>query len=319
MPTAPFLPIAASALALLVLLGEVSPNALAATTASDECGTRPLMDETATGSRIVGGHDAQPGAWPWQVSLQVYQFGVGYHHICGGSLVSNSSVLTAAHCTKKWMDPDFWRAVIGLNRLYRYQSDIVMSRVSSIMIHSSYNVYSYEHDIAVFKLIKYIPYNEHIQPICLPNTSLVLTNETLCYISGWGSSREQGKPKYILQEAQVDIISLHICNRYDWYGGAISWNMLCAGSESGDVDSCQGDSGGPLMCYFPDVSKYYLIGITSFGVGCGLPKRPGIYVRTSHYKSWIESCISSQKENTADIPFFLFFLIMGQVTLHLVE
>ncbi|KAF7246934.1 Transmembrane protease serine 12 [Varanus komodoensis] len=67
-----------------------------------DCGTRPFVDEISAGNRIIGGHDAQPGAWPWQVSLQVYHFGVGYYHVCGGSLITNNSVLTAAHCIKKW-------------------------------------------------------------------------------------------------------------------------------------------------------------------------------------------------------------------------
>ena len=67
-----------------------------------ECGTRPVVDEIATGTRIIGGHDAQLGAWPWQVSLQVYHFGVGYVHVCGGSLINHNSVLTAAHCVRKW-------------------------------------------------------------------------------------------------------------------------------------------------------------------------------------------------------------------------
>lgn len=67
-----------------------------------ECGTRPVVDEITTGTRIIGGHDAQLGAWPWQVSLQVYHFGVGYVHVCGGSLINHNSVLTAAHCVKRW-------------------------------------------------------------------------------------------------------------------------------------------------------------------------------------------------------------------------
>ncbi|XP_072847014.2 transmembrane protease serine 12 isoform X2 [Pogona vitticeps] len=241
-----------------------------------ECGTTPLMG-LGTKPRIVGGHDAQPGAWPWQVSLQVYRFGVGYHHVCGGSLINNNTVVTAAHCIKQWTHPDFWRVVIGLHHLLKYQTHTIKCLVQAIMIHSDFKKETYENDIAMIKLQKSVIFNDYIQPICIPDSSVFITKETSCYIAGWGSLKEKGRSTYILQEAEVDLIPLYICNRYDWYAGEVSWNMMCAGSAGGHVDSCQGDSGGPLMCYFPNKMKYYLLGITSYGVGCGRPKFPGVY------------------------------------------
>ncbi|XP_061471259.1 transmembrane protease serine 12-like [Rhineura floridana] len=270
------------------------------------CGIRPLMDEKLTETRIVGGHDAKLGSWPWQVSLQHYTAGIGYFHMCGGSLINNNTVVSAAHCIKKWRNPAFWRAVIGLHHLYEHNSHTVKRRISTIASHSSYDSETYENDIALFTLIKYIKFNDYIQPICLPDAPLT-NDEYPCYIAGWGNTKEKGSGKLILQEAQVDIIPLRVCNRYDWYGGIITKNMVCAGSASGRVDSCQGDSGGPLMCYFPNITKYYLVGITSFGYGCGRPKSPGIYVRTVNYRSWIDSHLLD-KATTASIQWFLIFL-----------
>ncbi|XP_072847017.2 transmembrane protease serine 12 isoform X5 [Pogona vitticeps] len=271
-----FRPPPASFWALLVLLNEPLTEALLAEKFYDECGTTPLMG-LGTKPRIVGGHDAQPGAWPWQVSLQVYRFGVGYHHVCGGSLINNNTVVTAAHCIKQWTHPDFWRVVIGLHHLLKYQTHTIKCLVQAIMIHSDFKKETYENDIAMIKLQKSVIFNDYIQPICIPDSSVFITKETSCYIAGWGSLKEKGRSTYILQEAEVDLIPLYICNRYDWYAGEVSWNMMCAGSAGGHVDSCQGDSGGPLMCYFPNKMKYYLLGITSYGVGCGRPKFPGVY------------------------------------------
>uniref|UniRef100_A0A8D2J0J2 Peptidase S1 domain-containing protein n=1 Tax=Varanus komodoensis TaxID=61221 RepID=A0A8D2J0J2_VARKO len=248
-----------------------------------------FLKRIPTGSRIVGGHDAQLGAWPWQVSLQIYRFGVGYMHMCGGSIINHNSVLTAAHCIKKWKDPAFWRAVIGMHHLSKFQPHTVKSRIRAIIIHSEYNKITFQNDLALFKLIHSVEFNDYIQPICLPDTPLPLTEDSPCFISGWGNTMEKGRARDMLQEVQVDIIPSELCNRYDWYGGAIREEMLCAGAETGGVDSCQGDSGGPLTCYFPDVTKYYLVGITSFGFGCGRPKLPGIYVRTANYRNWIHS------------------------------
>uniref|UniRef100_A0A8D2ILR4 Peptidase S1 domain-containing protein n=1 Tax=Varanus komodoensis TaxID=61221 RepID=A0A8D2ILR4_VARKO len=298
---------------LLVLLGGAPLSVLPSLTPEDECGTRPTVKQLAMGTRIIGGHDAELGAWPWQVSLQVQDIHVGYRHVCGGSLINNNSVLTAAHCIKNYVNPDIWRAVLGLHHLYKYQSHTVKHQVKAIMIHPEYEMTTYENDIAVFKLLTIVKYNDYIQPICLPKTPLLLNDQTPCYISGWGQTKENGKGKLILQEAQVNIIPLKVCNRYDWYGGAVSWNMICAGSASGHVDSCQGDSGGPLVCYFPDATKYYLIGITSSGYGCGRPKYPGIYVHTAYYRSWIDSHLHN-KTTTASIQFVL---IAGWITFHI--
>ncbi|KAJ7317886.1 hypothetical protein JRQ81_004048 [Phrynocephalus forsythii] len=276
-----------------------------------------MMKGLEEGSRIIGGRDAQLGAWPWQVSLQVFISHRGYHHICGGSLINNNSVLTAAHCVRNFRDPDIWRAVIGLHHLYRDQSYTVKYHIKTIMVHSGYESGIYDNDIALFKLIKFVKYNDFIQPVCLPKTSLDFTDEIPCFISGWGHTSENGKSKLILQEGQVDIIPLKVCNRYDWYAGTISWNMICAGFASGRVDSCQGDSGGPLVCYFPGVSKFYQIGITSAGVGCGRPKFPGIYTSTVRYRRWIDSHLRN-KTISVTTKLFLFFLTVAYTTLYIV-
>ncbi|XP_053231096.1 transmembrane protease serine 12-like isoform X1 [Podarcis raffonei] len=311
-------PAAGPSLALLALLYGPLPGALPSKVPAHECGRRPLVDETAEGSRIIGGHDAQLGAWPWQVSLQAQPApGESFYHICGGSLINSYSVLTAAHCIKVNMSPESWRAVIGLHHLYKPHSRTVIQKVSTITIHSDFEWGTFENDVALFQLAKSVKYNDYIQPICLPDTPPLLSHDTSCYISGWGSTYEHGKAVRILQEAQVNIIPQQICNKFDWYAGAVSLNMLCAGTENGSVDSCQGDSGGPLMCSFLD-DKYYLVGITSSGVGCGRPQLPGIYIRAANYRSWIDSHVSDNKTTTVSIQFVLIFSTAGWVTFHLI-
>ncbi|XP_032994595.1 transmembrane protease serine 12-like isoform X1 [Lacerta agilis] len=285
----------ASLLALLGLLN--TPRNVTSLLPMEDCGKRPLMDEKETESRIIGGHDAMVGSWPWQVSLQYYTVGLGYFHLCGGSLITNNTVLTAAHCVKNFRNAAFWRAVIAVHHLHIQNVYTRKRRVSTITIHSDYDSERYEHDIALFTLIKHLKYNNYIQPICLPE------NDTIdmypCFIAGWGNTKEKGVGNLILQEAQVDIFPLRLCNRYDSYAGKLTKNMLCAGSLTGRVDSCQGDSGGPLMCYFRNVTRYYLIGITSFGFGCGRPRYPGIYVRTVNYRNWIDTHLIAKTTNVS--------------------
>ncbi|XP_023379214.1 plasminogen [Pteropus vampyrus] len=126
---------------------------------------------------------------------------------------------------------------------------------------------------------------EKIIPACLPSANYVVADRTECYITGWGET--QGTfGAGVLKEAQLPVIENKVCNRNDILKGRVKSTELCAGHLSGGTDSCQGDSGGPLVCFEKD--KYILQGVTSWGLGCARPNKPGVYVRVSWYVTWIE-------------------------------
>ncbi|NXF99475.1 TMPSC protease, partial [Sakesphorus luctuosus] len=236
---------------------------------------------------IVGGHEAPAGAWPWVVSLQALRGGLRFFHLCGGVLLSRRAVLTAGHCVQGRRNPCFWRAVLGLHNLHRHGPHTVKRSIRRILVHSEFDSETFENDLAVFELSRAVQLSLHIQPLCLPPAPLGprLENGSDCYVSGWGHTSEKGKISDVLKEARVEILPHSLCNSSKGYAGLIHDKVLCAGDWAGGTDTCQGDSGGPLMCYHPD--RYYLIGIASFGAGCGRPRYPGIYVRLSQYRTWI--------------------------------
>ncbi|NXY86410.1 CEL2A elastase, partial [Alcedo cyanopectus] len=145
---------------------------------SAECGRLLLF-------RVVGGHDAQPGTWPWTVSLQHRPPRGRFAHLCGGVLINQDSVLTAAHCVtgKKTYT---WRVVLGTHNLVKLGKHAAKRQVRHITVHPEFLREDLENDIALLELVSPVLYSSYIQPICLPPANFQLGNESKCFISGWG-------------------------------------------------------------------------------------------------------------------------------------
>ncbi|KAI3356843.1 hypothetical protein L3Q82_003496 [Scortum barcoo] len=244
-------------------------------------------------SRVLGGREAPEGAWPWQVSIQIH-----YKHHCGGTIISGLRVLTAAHCFDKylWIGRRHFRVVAGLHTLSAPGDQAQVRLVRKVKVHEDYDAATSDSDVALVLLSSPFNFTNHIQPVCTPHnvTHEYILNFSHCFISGWGSTSFKGRLMNRLQEAEVKLIGRRTCNLITWYGGFITENMICAGLESGAVDSCQGDSGGPLQCFSEDEERFYAVGITSFGDECGHFQRPGVYARTSRFAGWLQTLSESR-------------------------
>ncbi|XP_069470562.1 transmembrane protease serine 13 [Ambystoma mexicanum] len=244
-----------------------------------DCGQR-------SSSRIIGGVAASLGKWPWQVSLH-YTNGRQSSHVCGGTIIANQWVLTAAHCLfeNSQYTPERWRVYVGTVSQYDLHNP---SLVSKIIVNIDYSDSTDDHDTALFKLKDPITYTANVQPACLPMTDQIFPPSTTCWISGFGKTNpdtEDTSP--FLMETSVQLIDTDVCNRQRIYNGAITSRMMCAGHLQGGRDTCQGDSGGPLVCEVNGL--WYLAGVTSWGTGCGQALKPGVYARVTSYLTWIFS------------------------------
>ncbi|KAG8445724.1 hypothetical protein GDO86_010493, partial [Hymenochirus boettgeri] len=261
------------------------------------CGNRPLYGEFQLGSRIVGGEDSLPGKWPWMLSIQQRKKS-SYDYICGGSIVGRQWVLTAAHCFKH-IDREkltsSLRLVFGAFNL-NDTSEVQYRSARKIIQHENYDPIVERNDIALIQLDKPIEFTELVQPACIPTANAKHKRMTECYIAGWGVKKEDDlDPAHILQEAKVKRIPIKRCNSTDWYNGAVKEYNLCAGHEEGRIDTCQGDSGGPLMCKRKNGKIFTVIGIKSWGSGCGRMRSPGVYTSTKFFFKWIISTIFNEE------------------------
>ncbi|XP_058975884.1 trypsin-1-like [Musca domestica] len=232
------------------------------------------------GNRIVGGTQVRQNKYPWTAQLLK-----GRHYLrlfCGGSLINDRYVLTAAHCVHGNRD----QITIRLLQLDRSSRDPGITRkVARTIVHPQYNPNTIANDVALLKLESPVPFNDKIRPVCLPDANQNFDGKN-AVVAGWGLLKEGGQTSNYLQEATVPIISNQECRRTR-YKNKIQDVMLCAGLvKSGGKDACQGDSGGPLIV---NEGRFKLAGVVSFGYGCAQVNAPGVYARVTKFLSWIES------------------------------
>uniref|UniRef100_A0A6I8PNE8 Peptidase S1 domain-containing protein n=1 Tax=Ornithorhynchus anatinus TaxID=9258 RepID=A0A6I8PNE8_ORNAN len=236
-----------------------------------------VCGQSSNFNRVVGGEDAKDGEWPWQISLFLRD-----SHYCGGSLLTNSWVLTAAHCVFH-REPSDYSVVLGTNTLEPIGPDGVVRKVKKIVAHPDFTAHIKDSsDIALLELSEPVSFTEKIQPICIADNSSRPASGTPCWATGWGSLGVEGgnlPPPQALQK--IEFPSPRDDNDLP-KGPIIVEGMICAGYPEGKRDVCFGDSGGPLSC--PVNGVWVLTGIVSWGVDCGSPNHPGVY--TDVYSAW---------------------------------
>uniref|UniRef100_A0A8C3BUD4 Neurotrypsin n=1 Tax=Cairina moschata TaxID=8855 RepID=A0A8C3BUD4_CAIMO len=257
-------------------------------TESGVCGMRLLHRRK---KRIIGGNKALRGGWPWQVSLRLKGFHRDTRLLCGATLISSCWVVTAAHCFKRF-GVDVRRYLLRVGDYHTGVKDEFERElpVERIVLHRNYWAGSNDNDIALVRMRgregHCLSFNHHVLPVCLPDRKEKSDiNRQACIISGWGDT---GKSySRTLLQGVVPLLPREDCEAR--YGQKFTNRMICAGNLSEDkrVDSCQGDSGGPLMCQRSN-GRWIILGITSWGYGCGRKDSPGVYTKVSKYVPWIK-------------------------------
>ncbi|TRY63766.1 hypothetical protein TCAL_03891 [Tigriopus californicus] len=211
--------------------------------------------------RVVGGTDALLNEFPWQASIEKRQTQrTRYHPFCGGVLMSELWVMTAAHCT------------------------------FGILNHPEYNEVNVDFDIALLRLSQAVNFEEfpHIRPICFPSAHPDPGEEVV--LAGWGREAENAQNGAdVLQKAKLPVLSREDCLSY-YRGLELTPRMFCAGYKTGGQDSCQGDSGGPLI--LKKSSNYEVVGLVSYGLkDCGAG--PAVYTKVTELKTWWRPFLNS--------------------------
>ncbi|NXY03053.1 THRB protein, partial [Pteruthius melanotis] len=282
-----------------------------------DCGTRPLFEkkkatdksekellDSYIGGRVVGGDDAEVGSSPWQVMLYKKS---PQELLCGASLISDSWILTAAHCIfyppwDKNLTTNDILVRIGKHIRSKYEKNKEkIALLDKIIIHPKYNWReNMDRDIALMHLKRPISFSDYIHPVCLPTKEVVQRLMLSGYkgrVTGWGNLKEtwatnpNNLPK-VLQQVNLPIVDQSTCKASTRV--KVTDNMFCAGYSPDDSkrgDACEGDSGGPFVMKNPDDNRWYQVGIVSWGEGCDRDGKYGFYTHVFRLKKWMRKAI----------------------------
>lgn len=258
------------AFALLLAVGLVAAGPLNSSKKHNNFGVD--FDALSEG-RIVGGVAATPGQAPYQVSL-LY----GGRHFCGGTIVSATWIVTAAHCVD---GTSVSQISIRYNTLTQGSGGQVI-KSKTIIKHENYDSSTIDNDIAAIELeapMTLGQMNANSVPVVGQDSDPASGVDAV--ISGWGALKEGGSSPSALQIVTVPIVGRDQCNA-NYGAGMITDTMFCAGVPQGGKDACQGDSGGPVIV------GGKLAGAVSWGYGCARPNYPGVYARVGKFVNWLK-------------------------------
>ncbi|KAK9704618.1 Trypsin [Popillia japonica] len=230
--------------------------------------------------KIIGGTVADYHEFPWLVQLQYRN-----RTVCGGAIISDLFVLTAAHCYRNDFVQTDLKIAVAQHDMCSNNNEVNLLSVNRVVQHEDFDIRTYYADIMLLKLSMRLGFNKFIRPICLPRSRLDL--QGVYYgrrglIAGWGIYEDESlalscEPRKVY----VPISSKNQCNAT----GSVS-SIFCAGYIEGGSGFCDGDSGGAFHLK-NDYGQYEFVGIISNSVGCGQPGQPGQYTDVGLFLPWI--------------------------------
>ncbi|KAG7190631.1 hypothetical protein KM043_006714 [Ampulex compressa] len=259
------------------------------------------FDKKVDGVRfhILGGTEAEPAEFPYAVALgyeNKNEYGQRIKYTCGGTLISTSYVLTAAHCVSNVQGDVPVEVRLGNEDLTNNDPNVQQITINNIISHPRFKRTTNYNDIALLKLKTPVRMSNSVRPCCIHTKSISstgLTSNQSLIVIGWGSTDfdNDGSEK-LMKTPSLSLIDNDKCAPH--YNGflklphGLGKNMLCAqdANLTRRADACQGDSGGPLLLLSED-KQAQIIGITSFGQACGNPV-PAVYTSVQPYLDWIE-------------------------------
>ncbi|XP_047432222.1 coagulation factor X-like isoform X1 [Mugil cephalus] len=241
-----------------------------------------IWPQTSSMTRIVN-HNCPPGQCPWQ-ALLLNEENQGF---CGGTILNEYIILTAAHCMNQ---SRYIYVKLGEFDTLVDDGNEAIHHVETIATHTKYRPDTYHNDIALIKLATPIKFSRFILPACIPEQDFaekVLMQELAGIVSGFGRLGEGRQASTILQRLSVPYVDRATCLASTQL--RISARMFCAGYDSIAKDACQGDGGGPHVTRYRDT--YFVTGIVSWGEGCARKGKYGVYTQVSKYIRWIREGI----------------------------
>ncbi|XP_075978590.1 trypsin-7-like [Anticarsia gemmatalis] len=215
---------------------------------------------------IYGGNSVSIKYFPYQVSIYIGRGDQNDRFHCGGSIISNNYILTAAHCLD---GVKVSQIVVRAGSAYQKKGTII--KIAYMILHPNYVSLTTDNDVAVMKTATPIEFNDVTQPIKLPNNNRPLEVGSIITVSGWGET-ESSAESNILLAVKVPVVSEERCYRV--FPDRLTKNMFCAGGlQTGGKAVCYGDSGGPA------VQNGVQYGIVSWGEPCALPNYPDVYTK----------------------------------------